>query len=192
MLTVRECQERGSSVSQPPHVLCVPEVTSLQVCAFPYHTSPDSHPQPVPQQPSHLSPLATGSANPKPRPGRCQSGVGFSDPISVSWTALPGSEQGFSSSFGTSTAQLSSGNLPCTQRREMPGRAGAAPDSFMSRHCRAPRATSPVCPSIPPQGLAQLQGTGLVSSQSMLGTESKQSLNRWLQESRHSLCHGAF
>lgn len=118
MLTVRECQERGSSVSQPPHVLCVPEVTSLQVCAIPYHTSPDSHPQPVPQQPSHLSPLATGSANPKPRPGRCQSGVGFSDPIPVSWTALPGSEQGFSSSFGTSTAQLSSAQEICPAHRE--------------------------------------------------------------------------
>lgn len=34
----------------------------------------------------------------------------------------------------------------------------------MPRPCRAPRSPSPVCPSIP-----QLQGTGLVTSQSMLG-----------------------
>lgn len=67
---------------------------------------------------------------------------------------------------------LSSGNLTCTQERESLG------DSSVSGPCRAPRASSPVCPSIPLGGSAQLQGTGLVSSQSVLGTESKQSLNR--------------
>lgn len=152
MLTVRECQERGSSVSQPPHVLCVPEVTSLQVCAFPYHTSPDSHPQPVPQQPSHLSPLATGSANPKPRPGRCQSGVGFSDPIPVSWTALPGSEQGLSSSFGTSSAQLRKSALHTEK--------GDAWESWSSTgllHVQAlqgSQGNQPCVPQYPPTGLS--------------------------------------
>lgn len=46
---------------------------------------------------------------------------------------------------------LSSGSLTCTQGREMPGRAGAAPDSSMSWPCRAPRGSSPVCPSILPR-----------------------------------------
>lgn len=88
---------------------------------------------------------------------------------------------------------LDQGNLTCTQGREMLGRAGAAPDSPVSGHTTAgdPRATSPVCPSIPPRGSAQLQGTGLVSSHSVLGTEPKKSLNRWWQESSRSPCYGA-
>lgn len=64
--------------------------------------------------------------------------------------------------------------------REMLGRAGAAPNSPMPGHTTGgdPRATSPVYPSVPPRGSAQLQGTELVSSHSLLGTGAKKSLNR--------------
>lgn len=48
---------------------------------------------PALQQLSHPSPPATGSANPKPHPGRCWSSLGSSDPIPCSRTALPSPEQ---------------------------------------------------------------------------------------------------
>lgn len=136
-------------------MLCVPEVMSLQACVFPHHTPHAPDPQP-----SHLSPPATGSANPKPCPGRCQSSVGFSHPIPISWTAPPSSEQGFSSSLVTSSSQLRKSDLH-TGKGDV-WESWRAPDSSKSRPCRAPRATSPVCPSIPPRGSAQLQGTGLL------------------------------
>lgn len=47
----------------------------------------------APQQLSHPSPPAAGSANPKLHPGRCWSSLGSSDLIPISWTALPSPEQ---------------------------------------------------------------------------------------------------
>lgn len=47
----------------------------------------------APQQLSHPSPPAAGSANPKLQPGRYWSSLDSSDLIPISWTALPSPEQ---------------------------------------------------------------------------------------------------
>lgn len=46
VLTTRERQDQGSSVSQPPQRPCLPEDTSLQACAFLHCISPAPAPHP--------------------------------------------------------------------------------------------------------------------------------------------------
>lgn len=127
-----------------PHVLCVPEVTSLQTCVFPHHTSPAPDPQP-----SIFPPLQKAQQIPN-LPLTDTSPVWASHTQSQ-FLGLLCPALSRVSPAALAPPHLSSGNLTCTQGREMPGRAGAAPDSSMSWPCRTPRASSPVCPSILPR-----------------------------------------
>ena len=109
MLTARECQDPGSSVSQPPQRLCLPEVTSLQACAFPHHISPAPAPQlsyttafPSFSPCNRLSKSQTSPWKMPVQPGLLRLDVSFLDCSPQPWAAL----LGFSSSLGTSSAQL--------------------------------------------------------------------------------------
>lgn len=92
---------------------------------------------------------------------------GFLSPIPLSWTALPALSR--VSPAALVPAQLSSGNVSCTQERESLG-------ELEQHHGQALQGSQPCLPQYPP-GLSPARLWAAVSP-SLLGTESKQSKRR--------------
>lgn len=148
-------------------MLCVPEVTSLQACVFPHHTP--SAPDP---QPSHLSPLQQAQQIPN-------LALPDASPVwaSQAQSQLPGLLCPALSRVSPAALlppQFSSGNLTCTQGRE----SWSSTKLLHVQALQGSQGNQPYLPQYPSSGLSLAARHWGAVSQSVLETESKQSLNR--------------